>query len=381
MRITIDAVTLLLPSAGVKNYVYYWLLSLRAAAAALGDIVSTYPPGSRVSRSLNHLEPAHSSLQTRLLLDLVGFANIRRNPTIELLLFGTDVFHCSQHTANLPRRTPTSATVFDLSCWTMPETHTVANVIATRRYGEKTLKVCDGLIAISAHARCDAIEILRIPPERIRVIYPGVSAPFFHVTPQQVEDVRMKFGLHAPYLLFVGCIEPRKNIPNLIRAYHCLPQSIQREVELVIAGPFGWASEDVRTMLSASGASVRYLGYVPEADLPGLFGGARMLLYPSYYEGFGLPVAQALAAGTPVIASACSCLPEVVGGAGLLVNPDNIEEISNAIERVLSNDDLARDLSAKGKVRAEAFRWSQCASQSLEFFHELAGSRSEFVRN
>jgi alpha-1,3-rhamnosyl/mannosyltransferase len=263
--------------------------------------------------------------------------------------------------------------VFDLSCWTTPENHTTENIAATRRYGERILKACDGLIAISAHARQDAIEILRIPQERIRVIYPGVAEPFFRVTPRQTEDIRAKYGLHTPYILFVGCIEPRKNVPNLIRAYRQLPASIQRDVHLVLAGPFGWASEEVRNMLTRSGNTVRYLGYVPEPDLPGLFRGATMLVYPSYYEGFGLPVAQAMAAGIPVIASDRACLPEVVGDAGLCINPDSVDELGAAMHRILTSLEFAEALASRGKTRARKFRWSTCAAESLDFFHQVTG--------
>jgi alpha-1,3-rhamnosyl/mannosyltransferase len=229
------------------------------------------------------------------------------------------------------------------------------------------------LIAISSHTRNDAIEILGIPGERIRVIYPGIAETFFEITPEQTNRVRTQYGLDCPYVLFVGCIEPRKNVPALIRAYRNLPEAIRRDVQLVIAGPFGWESQEVRQILTNSGSQVRYLGYVPEPDLPGLFGGATALLYPSHYEGFGFPVAQALAAGVPVITSNNSSLPEVVGDAGLLVDPNCSEELTGVVERLLTQPSLARDLACRGRKRAQLFRWPVCASQSLEFFREVAG--------
>ena len=116
------------------------------------------------------------------------------------------------------------------------------------------------------------------------------------------------------------------------------------------------------------GGGVRYLGYVPEGDLPGLYGGAAALVYPSYYEGFGLPAAQAMAAGVPVIASNRSCLPEVVGDAGLLVDPASVEELSEAMERVLTRPELARELAAAGRARAARFHWARCAEESLRVF-------------
>ena len=374
MHITIDATSLLLPSAGVKSYLYYWLLSLLDAAPRRRDRISLYPPLLKARGALRHETSIAGRLRTALALRLVHAANIRGNPAIDLFSIGADVFHCSQHTAKRPRRPKVSATIFDLSCWMAPQYHTAGNVAATKRYGERILKTCDGLIAISAHARDTAAAILGIPGERIRVIYPGIPEAFFEATDAQAADVRARYGLEAPYLLFVGCIEPRKNVAGLIRAYRRLPEALQRDVQLIIAGPFGWASEETRRMLTASGPNVRYLGYVPEPDLPGLSRGALALVYPSYFEGFGLPVAQAMAAGVAVIASDRTSLPEVTGGAALLVDPDSIDQISDAIERIATCPDLARDLAARGQERARHFHWPESAARSLDFFHELAGA-------
>jgi glycosyltransferase involved in cell wall biosynthesis len=373
MKIAIDATSLLLRSAGVRNYLQYWLLALRESARTHGAQVTTYPPGVPVPGAVDHERSVAGTWGTRLRLDLVGLLNLRGNPAIDAILAAVDVFHASQHTANRPRWKKTTATIFDLSCWTTPQSHTPENVAATRLYGERILQTADGLIAISAHARDDAVEILQIPPERIRVIYPGIAEAFFDVPPEEIARSRRACRLERPYLLFVGCIEPRKNVPSLVRAYRRLPEGLQRDIDLVLAGPFGWASEDVRTMLRDSGERVRYLGYVPEADLPGLIAGAVAMVYPSFYEGFGLPVAQAMATGIPVIGSDRSCLPEVIGDAGLLVDPDSVEDLSSAMERIVSTPTLAQELGNRGRVRAERFRWSRSADESLEFFRSVAG--------
>ena len=171
----------------------------------------------------------------------------------------------------------------------------------------------------------------------------------------------------------MGCIEPRKNIPGLIRAWRRLPEKLRRDLQLVVAGPFGWADEEVRGLLMNSGAGVRYLGYVPEPDLPGLFRGASAFVYPSYYEGFGLPVAQALAVGAPVIVSNRSCLPEIVGGAGLCVDPDSEEALTDAIQSTVTGSESTAEAVSRGVARAQAFRWPVCALESLAFFHDVAG--------
>ena len=369
MNVTIDATSLLLPGAGIRTYVHYWLSSLLEASRENDSIISTYPPAIAVGLAPDHEESSRRDL--RLLM--VHLCNVLGDPLLRLMLRGADLFHASQHLVKMPRRKNVTATVFDLSCWTIPECHTSTNVAATRRYGETIMKACDGLIAISSHARNDAMEILGIPAERIRVIYPGVAEPFFRVTPEQTAMVRAKYGLNSPYMLFVGCIEPRKKVPMLIRAYQHLSESIRRDVQMVIAGPLGWESREVYQMLTNSGSQVRYLGYVPELDLPGLFHGAMALIFPSQYEGFGLPVAQALAAGVPVVTSNRTSLPEVVGDAGLLINPDSLEELADAMQRVATHPELARDLALRGKERARLFHWSICARRSFEFFREVAG--------
>jgi glycosyltransferase involved in cell wall biosynthesis len=369
MNIVIDATSLLLPGAGVKNHMHYWLASLREATRDQRDTVTTYPPGIAINRIPDHQKPYGRPFH----LPLVHLCNLRGSPLPRLLLRGADVFHASQHMAHMPKHRKVTATVHDLSCWTVAEDHTPANIAATRRYAEKILKTCDGVIAVSSHTRRDAMEILGIPGDRIRVIYHGIAEPFFQATPEEAAQARAIYGLEAPYLLFVGCIEPRKNVPLLMRAYQSLPEATRREVELVIAGPFGWESPELYQTLTSSRGPVRYLGYVPEADLPGLFQGALALIYPSRYEGFGFPAAQAMAAGVPVIASNCSSLPEVVGDAGLLVAPDSLEELREAMQRLVTHPALAAELGARGKERAGLFRWSVCAHQSLEFFHQVAG--------
>jgi len=369
MNVRIDATSLLLPGAGIKTYLYYWLASLLEAAREDGTVISTYPPAVAAGAAPDHEASARWS--PRLLA--VHLGNLLGDPLLHLMLTGADVFHASQHMTRMPRRRNVTATVFDLSCWTLPECHTPANVAATRRHGEVIWKACDALIAISSHARDDAIEILGIPGDRIRVIYPGVAESFFTVTLGQINTVIKKYGLNSPYLLFVGCIEPRKNVPGLIQAYRLLPDSIRQSVPLIIAGPLGWESREAREMVTNSGSQIRYLGYVSETDLPGLFGGARVLVYPSYYEGFGLPVAQGMAAGVPVITSNRSSLPEVVGEAGLLVNPHSAEELAAAIQRLLTQPELARDLACRAKARSQLFHWSVNAARSLDLFHELCG--------
>ena len=248
-----------------------------------------------------------------------------------------------------PRRPALTATVFDMTCWLLPETHTPENVEATKRYAERILRRADGLIAISESTRRAACEILKLPADRIEVIYPGIADYFFDVTDGAAGAARLKYRLSRPYVLHIGMLEPRKNIGRLLDAYNLLPESVRSDCELVLAGPFGWHSERLTERLSTQPGT--RVGYVPETDLPGLLKGAHVLVYPSLYEGFGFPLAQAMAAGVPAIASYVSSLPEIAGDAALLVDPLNPDELSAAIERVLVSSDTRARLSASGPSR------------------------------
>src|SRR5438128_12051695 len=207
-----------------------------------------------------------------------------------------------------------------------------------------------GLIAISESTKADTIRVLGLASERIEVIYPGVSDAFFGARP----TARKK-----PYILFVGTLEPRKNVDVLLDAYAGLP--MRAGYDLVVAGPVGWADTSTVRRLRSGIAGVDYLGYVPEQELPGLTAGATVFVYPSLYEGFGLPVAQAMAAGAPVITSNISSLPEVTGDAALFVDPRSAAQIRAALQKVLSSERLPKEMSEKGRIRAREYRWEVCA--------------------
>src|SRR5262249_31115270 len=224
-----------------------------------------------------------------------------------------------------------------------PELHTPGNVLADRRFSENILPRAAGLIAVSENTRQDAIRLLRIAPERITTIYSGVPPEYF-------DAQTTKRG--RPYVLYVGTIEPRKNLETLLDAWWRVRADLRREYDLIFAGPLGWASQ--RTV-SRIRAEATYLGYVPESDLPGLTAGATVLAYPSLYEGFGLPVVQAMAAGTPVVTSSTSCLPEITGDAALLADPRSAAEVAAALSRALESPSLRAELSERGRRRARRY--------------------------
>jgi glycosyltransferase involved in cell wall biosynthesis len=367
MRLVIDALPLLVRSAGVKNYLYHWIAHLGRAAGP--DLSIDLFPWLGQPGPLDHEASQAGPLHTWLSLALFHFFNLPGNPSLDWFQ-RADWFHATR-LRNPPRRPRLSATLYDLTCWTMPQFHTPANVAAEHRMAETVWKRAHGLIAISAYTRDDAVRLLGLDARRIRVIPCGVDSRFFAATAADAQRARARYRLERPYVLWVGTIEPRKNLDLALDAWAALPASLREEFRLVVAGPAGWADSGTLRRLRSQPEGVRYLGYVPEADLPGLTAGAAALFYPSLYEGFGLPVAQAMACGVPVVTSAVSALPEVAGEGALYADPRSLRELCDALERLLLSPALREKLAQAGRQRAERYRWEEAARQSLEFFESL----------
>jgi glycosyltransferase involved in cell wall biosynthesis len=226
------------------------------------------------------------------------------------------------------------------------------------------------VITGSEATRADLVERLGVPPDRITVLPYGVDALFTPTAAgsDEARAVRARYQLPSDFVLTVGAVEPRKNLPRVMEAVHRLHgQPATAGITLVHAGPDGWLADDVPR------EAARFLGYVPAADLRVLYGLARAFVYASLWEGFGLPVLEAMACGCPVVTSDVSALPEVAGGAALLVDPTATEEVAAAIEQVWTDEGLRRDLAARGRTRARAFTWERTARETLAIYERIAG--------
>lgn len=360
MRVTIDATSALVRSAGVKNYTYYWIAHLRRQAAH-GEQIRAYPFLPDDFGQLDHEASVLPAWATFPRLAALHAINRFGRRALDIALRGSDIFHASNQVHHAPGRARLTATVHDLTAFFMPEVHTAGNVRADRIFAERILKRADGLIAVSENTRQDTIRLLGISPDRIVTIYSGVPEIFFGAAPTP---------RGRPYVLYVGTIEPRKNLETLLDAWQQLKPSLRGEFELAFAGPVGWSADSTIARIRAEAT---YLGYVSEAALPGLVAGAAAFVYPSLYEGFGFPVVQAMAAGTPVITSNISCLPEIAGDAALLVDPRSSAELAGALSGLLESETLRADLTARGRQRARLYNWKTCAEQSLAFFRRIAG--------
>ena len=369
VSLVLDASPLLLRSAGVKNYVYYWARSLAEHAGP--NRLSLFP-FLRLPDGIAHENSVLGRGATLERLGLLFAAKVIPYPILNWLTPASDIFHASHLVVHPPPKARLTSTIYDMTCWLMPEVHTGGMVKASERIAARLFRPAAKLIAISECTRADAVRVLGLRPEKIEVIYPGIAPAFFEAGQEASQAVARRYGLAKPYALYVGSIEPRKNLGILLDAWLDLARDIRDEFDFVVAGPWGWGERSVYDRLQSGIPGVRYLGYVPESDLPALTAAATIFAYVSLYEGFGLPVGQAMAAGVPVLTSNVSSLPEVVGDAGVVADPRSRQEIRAALERLLLTPSLRSQLSECGRKRARQFTWAECAQKSWEFFERVA---------
>jgi glycosyltransferase involved in cell wall biosynthesis len=224
------------------------------------------------------------------------------------------------------------------------------------------------VIAISKATKRDLIKHYKIKPDKIEVIYHGRDPIFAPVTDQgKIERVLEKYGITQPYYIHVGTLQPRKNLGILVEAWDILRGRTERPPMLLLAGKRGWLYDSLLQSVQSRGLSdlIKFADYVERDDLPALYSGALALTFPSLYEGFGLPPLEAMSCGTPALASNASSVPEVVGDAGILLDPKDAHAWADAVERIMQDGVLRDELSRKGLSRAAQFTWERCATSTL----------------
>jgi glycosyltransferase involved in cell wall biosynthesis len=298
---------------------------------------------------------------------------------MDAAFFRTDLFHATEHLLPPFQRVRTVFTFHDAIYALFPRFHLPMNRLYLGLMMPRFLKRADAIVTISECSRRDAMRLYSVPPDRIRVIYEGVDGRFRPVAePGVIEAMRRRLGLPDRYLLSVGTIEPRKNLAALLEAVKSLERSAADRGEpalppIVIVGKRGWLYDDFFKRLAALGMEGRVIlpGYVPDEDLPAVYSGASCFVFPSLYEGFGLPPLEAMSCGAPVVCSNTSSLPEIVGDAAITVDPADTGALAAAIARVLGDADLSAGLSARGLRRAATFSWQRTASQTLQVYEGL----------
>ncbi len=316
-----------------------------------------------------------SNFKVRQTLPHTPLVRIPLTLSRELRRHPVDVLHV-QYTAPPFAPCPVVTTIHDLSFEHLPEAFNRRSWMQLRLTVRRTARRAAHLITLSEFSRQDISKTYGIPLERITVTPAAAPPQFARVANEtQLQVVRRNYGIERDYILSLCSIQPRKNLVRLIEAYSDLRQHHPGTElpQLVLAGKKGWLENDVFQVAEQSPVAkdIVFTGYVADQDLPALYSGALCFVYPSYFEGFGLPVVEAMRCGAPVIVGNRTSLPEVVNGAGVLIDPFDHKAIASAISHLLSNPAAREDLRARGLKRASAFDWLKTAKQTLQVY-ELA---------
>ena len=268
-------------------------------------------------------------------------------------------------------------TLHDAIAFRYPDGYSRLNNFLHRRYIPATLAGVDAVITVSASARDDLVRFLRLPSEKVFVVPMAANPTFRPQPPTAALPVAARYGAQPPYVLYVGAVEARKDLPTLLRAFARLRAAFPR-LTLVVAGRVRFKATDVTQTLAALdiASAVRFTGFVPDEDLPALYGAAAAFCFPSLYEGFGLPVLESMACGTPVVCTRASSLPEVAGGAALLFEPRDDAALAEHLARILSDPSLAEDLRRRGLARAATFSWARTAEATRAVYRHVTAGRA-----
>ena len=321
--------------------------------------------------NLDNVKLKDFRIPNRIFFALARYLN---QPKIDKLLNGIDVyFNPHFFVAPLTNKCKKVITFHDLSFEHYPEFFSWGKrawqifLMNTRKEAEKA----DKIIAVSQSTKNDLINLYKIKEEKIEVIYSGVGNEFEPIIGNALllNNIREKYNLPEKFILYFGTIEPRKNLIGLINAFELLKNE---EYKLVIAGTKGWLYQDIfkAAYQSKKRDKIIFTGFVEEKDKPYLYNLAHTFVYPSFFEGFGFPPLEAMACGIPTITSINSSLPEIVGDAGLMINPKSIDELAWAMEIVLSDNALRESLINKGLKQAQKFSWQKCAKETLRVLLE-----------
>jgi glycosyltransferase involved in cell wall biosynthesis len=242
---------------------------------------------------------------------------------------------------------------------------------------KKTAQRSDKIVTISTNSQNEIVDFYKVKKKDIPIVYPGIDQSQFYRWPEtEVAKIKARYGIHGKYILFVGNIEPRKNLKNLLLAYETLGQKTRSEYSLLLVGARGWLDDEIFEIierLRVAGNRIQQpLDYVEDEDRPAIYSGASLFVYPSKYEGFGIPPVEAMACGVPVISSDNSSLPEAVGDAAIQVSADSVQSITNAMEKVLNNKTLQKEMIEKGYRQADKYSWQREAQKLLNIFEGLS---------
>ena len=383
MRITLDLSPYVHHHAGLGRYAGELTAAL-ARTAPQNEYIALYHATRAMpfQGELQNLKTARVPLNAkpwRMSVLLATYAHLH----MDRRLPACDIFHATDHLLPPLKNARSVFTIHDLIFRFFPEYHLPLNRWFLGLMLPKFMQRADAIIAVSEHTRRDVTKWMGIPPEKIFVIYEGVNPSFQPITNRaELERVRALYQLPARFILFFSTIEPRKNLVTLLDAYAALVKQDSAAPPLVVAGRKGWLYQKTLQHLESLGLHerVRMTDWIANQDVPALLNLATVFVYPSLYEGFGLPPLEAMACGTPVISSNASSLPEVVGDAGILLEPRDAAGLTQAMARVLHDDTLRQELRAKGLARAAHFTWERAARETLGVYERVLQANQNTAR-
>ena len=380
-KILVDGISLLSPFTGVAKYTYENATRLRNNYAEeyewfydygfhSQDLIQTQNNKGSIG-FLKKIKATVVSLPFLKLLVREGLSILSYLSSPQYDLYWQPNF--------IPKRVKakkTIATIHDFSFYIQPSWHPKERLKYYEKNFWKASATSDWLITGSNFTKDEILKYMEYPKEKITVIHHGVDHNLYKVYDiVKTETTKNKLKLSDDFLLFVGSIEPRKNLLNLLKAYHCLPQSIKNQYPLVLAGFKGWENAEVMNEIEKEKEHIKYLGYLSDEELAHVYNLATVFVYPSLYEGFGIPPLEAMASGTAVIASDVASLPEACGEAVLYVNPEKYEDIAEKIMYLLENKEERKGLIAKGFIHSAKFTWEKAAKAHMEVFEKVLNDR------
>jgi len=374
MKVALNATALLSPLTGIGQYTYHLAKSLQA----LPDLDIDFFYGSGWSKEVRN-RPFHSITAIKSLFKRFMPNDYSINRFLQQNRFTTgirsnqaDLYHEPNFLA-FRFNGPTVITAHDLSWIRFPETHPVERVRAMNTYFEPGLRRASFILTDSEFGKRELIDVFGVKADIIKPVLLGVEPLFYPRTAEDTQPVLTRHKLvHGQYLLAVGTLEPRKNLQVALLAYMQMPEQIRKHFPLVLVGMNGWRTSALEQQIAplVEAGEIRQIGYLPREELAMVTAGAYTLIYPSIYEGFGLPPLEAMACGVPVIASDVSSLPEVLGDTGLLINPHDDEALSQVIQNLIMDTDLRHQLSQKALARSSSFTWEKCAKQTVDVYRQ-----------
>ncbi|MDY3563642.1 glycosyltransferase family 4 protein [Gemmata sp. JC673] len=384
MRVLFNGVTTLKPKTGIAH----------AAANLHAALVATFPkdhfwlyPGAGVARAAGRFFRADAGVPPRAAREPGALKQFAKRTAGAVAKLGyaahfqwaarTGRFDLYHEPNFVPFQTglPLVVTVFDLSVLLHPEWHPAERVKAHEKAFARGLGLANHVLVGTEAVRAEAQRYLGLSPDRVTAMLCGVGPQFRPQTPDAIAALRAKYALPPRYTLYVGTIEPRKNIATLLRAFIDLPEPVRAACPLVLAGGWGWKAEAERELFhsEAKPRGAIHLGYVPDSDLPALYAGAEALLYPTFYEGFGMPPVEAMACGTAAVTSTADAVREVVGSNALTLAPDNLDGWRDALLRIADDREFLSYYRRRGLAHAATFTWDACARVTCGVYRKVLG--------